>query len=86
MIDVAYTPSFIKQTKSLESVVFKNLKQKILLFKDVKNHKSLKVHKLHGRLDNCYAFSVDHKTRVIFEYLSKSQALFLDVGTHDVYR
>lgn len=56
-------------------------------FRDVSNHKSLKVHKLSGRLNSRYAFSVDYQTRVIFVYLPTKprEAYLLSVGNHDVY-
>lgn len=85
MISTAYTPSFIKQAKSLERATFGTLKKKIELFKDPKNHKLLKVHKLHGKLKNLYAFSVNNEIRVIFEYLSKSEVIMHDVGGHEIY-
>ena len=85
MISISYTPSFLKQAKSLENGVYQDLKKKIKLFKNPQNHKVLKVHKLHGRLGGCYAFSITHSMRVIFEYTTKSEVLFHDVGGHDIY-
>lgn len=85
MIRVVYTPSFIKQTKTLEASVFEEVVQKIEIFKNPKNHKKLKVHKLHGRLRNCHAFSVNRRVRIIFEYVGKSEALLHDVGGHEIY-
>lgn len=85
MIRVAYTPSFIKQAKALEVNVFGEAIRRIELFKNPKNHKILKVHKLHGRLKDCCAFSVNHRIRIIFEYVGKSEVLLHDVGGHEVY-
>ncbi|MEK7607437.1 MAG: type II toxin-antitoxin system mRNA interferase toxin, RelE/StbE family [Patescibacteria group bacterium] len=85
MISVSYTPSFLKQAKSLENRVYRDLKKKIELLKNPQNHKVLKVHKLHDRLYGCYAFSITHSIRVIFEYTTKSEVLFHDVGGHEIY-
>ncbi|MBI2065575.1 MAG: hypothetical protein HYT68_00695 [Candidatus Zambryskibacteria bacterium] len=85
MIRIAYTPSFIKQTKILEAGVFEKVVWKIKLFKNPKNHKMLKVHKLHGRLKDFHAFSVNHHLRIIFEYVGKSEVLLHDIGGHEIY-
>ena len=71
-----------KLEKSLAIEVF----EKIELFKNEKNHKQLKVHKLHGKFSNCFSFSVDYKTRIVFEYESKNSAVLLVIGDHDIYR
>ena len=85
MIRVVYTPSFIKQTKALETSVFEEVVRKVELFKNPQNHKILKVHKLHGRLRDCFAFSVNRRMRIIFEYVGKSEALLHDIGGHEIY-
>ena len=85
MIRVAYTPSFVRQTKILEASVFEEVVRKIELFKNPKNHKMLKVHKLHGRLEDCHAFSVNHHVRIIFEYVGKSEVLLHAIGGHEIY-
>ncbi len=85
MIEVKYTPSFVRQAKSLEEATFKELEKKIASFKNPKNHTSLRVHKLKGRLKDFYAFSVTHRTRVIFEYVTENEAWFHHVGGHEVY-
>ena len=88
MVTVFYTPNFIRRYKHLESSLKKEVKEKIKEFENPKNHKKLDVHKLTGRLDHGYAFSVNFKIRIIFEYRkSKSQANLLSIGDHDeLYR
>jgi len=48
-------------------------------------HPSLVTHKLHGKDAPAWAFSVDRKYRIKFVFLNSESALFLDVGTHDIY-
>ncbi len=83
---VGYSPRFAKKYKSFEKNLRSEVKEKIELLKDAKNHKYLKVHKLHGVLRGCYSFSVNYKIRAVFEYISKEKILLLGVGDHDVYK
>ena len=82
-IEVLYTPHFIRMYAKLDAHVQQEIKEKIKLFTNVSNHKSLKVHKL-GGLDNTFSFSVNRKTRIIFEYgKSRKVTHLLYVGSHD---
>ncbi len=46
-------------------------------------HPRLRTHKLTGRLDGLWAFSVGFDCRVIFKFLSKTEILLIDIGGHD---
>jgi mRNA-degrading endonuclease YafQ of YafQ-DinJ toxin-antitoxin module len=83
---VYFKPTFIRKFKQLEMALRDEAMEKIELFKDEKNHKQLKVHKLQGALSGRYSFSVNYKTRIVFSYLSKNEAVLLTVGDHDVYK
>lgn len=84
MIDITYAPSFIRRYKKLNPHLKEEVKDKIALFKDAENHKSLKVHKLGGTLDNTFSFTVNYKTRIVFEYgKDRNEANLLLVGDHD---
>lgn len=83
---VHFKPTFIKKFKRLEIALQEEVLEKIELFKDEKNHKQLKAHKLSGVLSGRYSFSVNYKTRIVFSYLSKTEAVLLAVGDHDVYK
>lgn len=44
----------------------------------------LKTHKLTGKLNDCWAFSVDQDCRVVFMFIKgEKQVLLLDIGSHD---
>ncbi|TSC80762.1 MAG: Plasmid stabilization system [Parcubacteria group bacterium Gr01-1014_29] len=86
MIGLQYAPKFLKQLSKLDPALQKEAFAKIELFKDKKNHQSLEVHKLQGRLSGSYAFSVNYKDRIVFDYVSKSEAVLLAIGDHDVYK
>lgn len=86
MLKVHFKPTFIKQFKKLETALQEEAFEKIELFKETKNHKQLKVHKLNGVLSGRYSFSVNYKTRIVFTHLSKTEAVLLTVGDHDAYK
>ncbi len=86
MIEIVYIPRFIKRFKNLPLELQEEALEKIELLKNPKNHSLLKVHKLHGRLKDYYSFSVNYKTRIIFEYLSKNIIAPLSIGDHDMYK
>ena len=85
-MEVYFKPTFIRKLKSLEAALQDEIMEKIELFKDEKNHKQLKVHKLQGVLSGRYSFSVNYKTRIVFLYISKNEVVLLAVGDHDVYK
>jgi len=85
MLEVFYKPTFVKQYKKLPEALRLEVKEKIALLKQDPNHSFLKTHKLNGWLDGKWSFSVNYKYRVIFQYLSKDEAILLSVGDHDIY-
>ena len=86
MLKVYYKPAFIRMYNKLPVSLQNEVVSRIELFKDTKNHKLLDVHKLHGKLRKYYGFSVDYNNRVVFDYLSGSEAVLFAVGDHDVYK
>lgn len=83
---IAYTPSFERQFRSLDIPLQEEALAKINLFRDIANHRQLKVHKLHGKLRDRFGFSVNYKDRIVFSYLSKNEVVLLSIGDHDIYR
>jgi mRNA-degrading endonuclease YafQ of YafQ-DinJ toxin-antitoxin module len=87
MLEIAYTPSFIRMFKRLEPALREEVQEKIAVFQDTDNHQRLRVHKLTGRLSGQYSFSVNYAYRIVFMYgESKQEAILLAVGDHDVYK
>ena len=85
-VEVYFKPTFIRNLKLLECGLQDEVFQKIELFKDKKNYKQLNVHKLKGPLSGRYSFSVNYKIRIVFQYISKKEVVFLAIGDHDVYK
>lgn len=86
MIRVFFSKRFIRAYADLDQKFKTKVKERIKLFKDKKNHPSLKVHKLHGELGETLAFSVDYRHRIIFIYLSETKAVLLAIGDHGIYK
>jgi mRNA-degrading endonuclease RelE of RelBE toxin-antitoxin system len=85
MITVGFMPEFFRRLKKLSPQLQEIVFDKIELFKNRKNHQRLKVHKLHGKYTGFFGFSVDHKHRVMFEWISKQEARLHTVGDHSIY-
>lgn len=86
MLQIHFKSSFLRRLQRLDATLQDEVFEKIELFKDVKNHKILKVHKLHGDLSGCSSFSVNYKFRIVFEYESKNSTILLLIGDHDIYK
>jgi mRNA-degrading endonuclease YafQ of YafQ-DinJ toxin-antitoxin module len=86
MLIISITPSFQRQFKKLEESLKEDVRQKVFLLQEESNHKSLKVHKLKGRLKDRCSFSVNYKIRIVFNYLTPKEIILLAVGGHDVYQ
>lgn len=85
-VEVLYKPSFLRQLKKLPQELQDEAIDKIGLFCDLKNHETLRVHKLKGPLAGFLSFSVNYRYRIVFvwEERNKSAAL-LAIGDHTVY-
>jgi mRNA-degrading endonuclease YafQ of YafQ-DinJ toxin-antitoxin module len=45
----------------------------------------LSSHKLKGKLKGLWAYSVDSRHRILFDFIDHDAALYLDIGTHEIY-
>ncbi len=84
-IEIAFKPSFLRDFKKLEKNLQTDAREKIALFKNIENHEQLRVHKLTGKLNGCYSFSVTYSHRVVFSWEDKETAVFLGIGDHSIY-
>lgn len=85
MLTISFKPSFLRKMNRLDADLREEAIEKINLLKDIKNHRLLKVHKLHGPLSGWFSFSVNYKARIVFEYVSRTEVALLSIGDHDVY-
>jgi mRNA-degrading endonuclease YafQ of YafQ-DinJ toxin-antitoxin module len=87
MLEVKYTPHFIRMFNALSTDLQDEILERIEDFKDPQNHSRLRVHPLKCRLKGRWSFSVNYDFRVVFEYKNrKSVAECWAVGNHDIYK
>jgi mRNA-degrading endonuclease YafQ of YafQ-DinJ toxin-antitoxin module len=87
MISLEYASDFIRKYDKLESDFQSEIDEKLEDLRDIDKHRKLKVHKLKGLLRGYYAFSVNYKDRIIFEWNKKKGIIYLiDVGDHSIYK
>jgi addiction module RelE/StbE family toxin len=86
MINIVWDPGFkktyqkkIRNDEYLKKKFWKTMK----LFSSNPFHKQLRNHKLTGKLQGLWAFSVDYDTQVIFSFLSDDEILLIDIGSHE---
>jgi hypothetical protein len=79
-----YTRRFLRSLSKLPEEVQNDVIVAVERFKKKSEHKTLRLHKLSGRMKKYYAFSANFSFRIIVEIGAKD-VYFLDVGTHDVY-
>ena len=53
------------------------------LFAEDPFYSRLRTHKLTGKLEGLWAFSVSFDCRVIFNFVSKAEVLLIDIGGHN---
>lgn len=87
MLDIEYAPRFIREYNALETRLREEVKEKLVLFKDPKNHRALRVHPLKGRMTGRCSFSVNYRYRIVFAYVGKRKdhVAILTVGDHSIY-
>ncbi len=85
---IYYHPRFRRNYRGLDKQVKAQAEERITLFRREPFNVRLDTHRLHGKLKNQWSFSVNNRDRVLFEFLNKPQteAVFLDIGDHRIYR
>ena len=82
---VYYSSSFKKSVKKYISHRRK-IEKTITLFMNSPFNSSLKTHKLTGKLDRYWSFSIDHHLRILFEFIDDKTVGFINIGTHEIYK
>lgn len=83
---VRYSPRFKKRFKKLPQSIRESAIDKIELFINEPFHSSLDTHKLIGELDGFWAFSINYRYRIIFEFMNNGSVSFHTVGGHEIYK
>jgi len=83
--NIYYSSHFAKAFKVLPSKIKKQAIEKEKIFREDCFDKRLKTHKLKGKFENYWSFSINYSYRILFEFSDKDEVGFIDVGTHSIY-
>jgi addiction module RelE/StbE family toxin len=86
MINVIWDSGFKKAYRKKlqnDSELKKKFAKSMKLFSADPFNKQLRTHKLTGKLQGLWAFSVDYDVRVVFSFLNENEVLLIDLGSHD---
>lgn len=84
-IKIIRSARFLKAAKKLSKSIIKKAETRETLFRNDPFDPQLRAHKLHGPLDGFYAYSVDHRYRIIFSFRDSETVIYHEIGTHRVY-
>lgn len=79
---VEYSSRFIRTLRKLPPALQEEIFEKVTLLQDPESHPGLRVHKLSGRLQHIWSFSVNYRIRITFAKIGETLILET-VGTHD---
>ena len=85
-MQIEFSGRFLKSFKKLVSrrpEVAISVLQKVLLFSNDPFSPSLALHKLKGRLNDVWSFSVENDVRIIVDREDPNKVVFVDIGSHD---
>ena len=83
--NIYYHPQFNRSFQRLPKDIQQKTKERVKIFKENPFHPSLDTHKLHGKLKEQWSFCIKGQYRIIFVF-DKNDAVFLDIGPHDIYK
>lgn len=85
-MEIKVTSHFSRNYKRLPRYIKIKTREREILFRQNPFDPRLKTHKLLGRDKEAWAFSIDYSYRIKFIFLSDEEVLFLDIGTHRIYK
>ncbi len=85
-MQIIYTAEFIRLFKKLPIEVKKEAVKKEVIFKKNPFDSKLKLHKLKGKLKDCWGFSISYDIRIIVEFAGNDIVYFHSIGDHDIYK
>lgn len=82
---IYYSSSFAKSWCKLPVRIQKKAAAAESIFKANNFDPRLKTHRLQGKYQQYYSFSITYSYRIIFEYYQEG-VLFIDIGIHGIYQ
>ena len=84
-MQIYYSSKFEREYKKFPKSIKELAEEKEKLFRGNSFHPSLNTHKLSGRLKEYWAFSLNNKHRIIFEFAEEDIVWFHSIGDHSIY-
>lgn len=82
---ILYSPQFSNKYSQLPGAIKEKAERKEKIFRNNPFDIRLKTHKLHGRMEEFWAFSIDIRYRIVFKFESNSNIKFYTIGDHSIY-
>lgn len=86
LINIKVSSRYKKSFRELPNQIQVKTIEKINIFRENQFDSRLKTHSLSGKLKEIWAFWVDYNYRIKFVFLNGKEVLFLDIGTHGIYK
>jgi mRNA-degrading endonuclease YafQ of YafQ-DinJ toxin-antitoxin module len=83
---IIYTSKFAREYKKLPEEIQSAAEEKEKIFRKNPFDPVLNTHKLRGRFEEFWSFSVDFKHRIVFEFGNNNNVYFHSIGDHSVYK
>ena len=83
---IEYSRKFLKQAAKLPAPIIDQAQNKEVIFKANPFDARLGTHKLHGKDRELWAFSITDSYRIKFSFTKDGVVLFLEIGTHEIYK
>ena len=77
---------FFKSFSRLPKQIHKIARKKDKMFREDAFYPLLKTHKLSGELKDDWSYSVNREYRVHFYFVDGHTVVYLDIGTHEIYK
>ena len=85
-MQIVYSKQFVKDFNRLDFQTQKKSRDKEIIFRGNPFDHRLRTHKLSGRLESLWSFSVDYDCRIVFEFESTKIVIFHAIGGHSIYK
>jgi mRNA-degrading endonuclease YafQ of YafQ-DinJ toxin-antitoxin module len=86
IIDIELSSRYKKSFRRLHPRIQRKAILKTKIFRENPFSPQLRTHPLSGKERECWAIWIDYHYRLKFIFLDDDEVLFLDIGTHDIYK
>lgn len=79
------TSGFEKSFSKLPTRIQKLAERKDMWFRQNAFDPRLRTHKLKGELSGYWSYYINRRYRILFRFISDTEAIYYDIGTHEIY-